>query len=270
MGLFFCGLVISLTLGAVLASFAHCWANRLYLNEGFGRRSYCPSCQTKLAWYDNLPIISYLYRWGHCAYCRQKIKADYLISEIAGAICLSAAFIALWFNLGGEAALWSMIGSYKAWLVVIQAVVGLIILMLIFWSDYWWMAVFTKPLILGSLFFVAVNLILGQSWLTILFGGLVGSLFFAGQFLISKGRWVGEGDIYISLMLGLWLGWPLIFPAIICAYILGSIVAVSLLMIGKKSWASKLPMGVFLAPSAWLFYLYGQDLWQGYLNFLGW
>lgn len=270
MGLFFCGLVISLILGAALASFAHCWANRLYLSEGFGRRSYCPKCQTRLAWYDNLPILSYLFRLGRCAYCRQKINSDYLISEIGGAACLAIAFVVVWFKLGGETLVWPMLYGYKSWLIVGQALFGLTILLLTFWSDYWWMAVFTKPLLGGSLFFVVTNLMLGKSWLNILFGGLFGALFFTSQFLVSRGKWVGEGDIYIGLILGVWLGWPLIFPAIISAYMLGSIIAVSLLIVGKKSWASKLPMGVFLAPSAWFFYFYGHELWRSYLNFLGW
>ncbi|HNW55666.1 MAG TPA: prepilin peptidase [bacterium] len=270
MGLFFYGLLVSLMLGAALASFAHCWANRLYRSEGFSRRSYCPSCQKILSWIDNIPVFSYIFRRGKCAYCHSKIKADYIISEISGAIFLAAAFITSWFMMGGEESVWSAINDLTVWVIVLQALAGLTLLMLTFWSDYWWMSIFVRPLVGGSLFFLVTNLIIGKSWLAIMFGGLFGGLFFASQFLISKGRWVGEGDIYIGLFLGVWLGWPLIFPVIIFAYILGSVVAIGLLIVGKKSLASKLPMGVFLAPSAWFFYIYGNDLWQSYLKFLGW
>jgi leader peptidase (prepilin peptidase)/N-methyltransferase len=58
-------------------------------------------------------------------------------------------------------------------------------------------------------------------------------------------------------------------PAIFIAYLVGALVGLSLLVIGRKDRKSQLPLGVFLAPGGWLIFLYGQQLWQAYLNWLG-
>lgn len=270
MGLLIIGLIISFLLGSSLASFVHCWAQRLYSGDGFQRRSYCPRCQKPLAWYHNIPVFSYLILGGHCAKCHQPILKNYLISELAGGILLMLAFWSVWQSLGGEAGLWSAINSYHGWLLVWQALIGLVLLMLVFWSDYWWMSIFTTPLLAGTAVMAAFNLMLGRSWSSILIGATVGGLFFALQFWLSKGKWLGAGDIYLGLFLGVWLGWPVIILVIIAAYLAGSIVGLSLLALKRKDWSAKLPLGVFLAPSGWLFFLFGQQLWQAYIHWLGW
>ena len=263
-------LIISFFLGAALASFVHCWANRLYSGVGFKKRSHCPRCRHKLSWFHNIPIFSYLGLGGKCAYCHKPIAKSYLVSEIVGGLALLLAFVVIWQKLGGESGFWLALDTYRAWFIVGQAIIGLVLLMLIFWSDYWWLSIFTKPILIGALILAVLGLLSGRSWFSLLLGAVVGGLFFAVQFWLSKGRWVGEGDIYLGLLLGVWLGWPVICLTILFAYLLGSIVGLSLLALKRKDWSAKLPLGVFLAPSGWLFFLCGQQLWQQYIHWLGW
>ncbi len=270
MSLLIIGLISSFFLGAALASFVHCWAHRLYSGEGFRRRSYCPSCRHQLSWLNNLPIFSYLRLKGRCAYCCQPIAKDYLISELAGGLLLASATAVAWLNLGGETNFWLATETGYFWLILVQALIGFILLMLVFWSDYWWMSIFVSPLLIGAVIVSGLNLLAGQTWQSLIGGILFGGLFFAAQFWLSKGRWLGEGDIYLGLFLGSWLGWPLIIPAIFIAYLVGAIVGLGLLVVGLKKRQSQLPLGVFLAPSGWLIFLFGQSWWQAYLHWLGW
>lgn len=264
------GLIISFLLGSALASFVHCWAHRLYSGQGFKRRSHCPKCGQQLTWLENIPIFSYLRLAGRCRHCRQPIPSDYLWSELAGGLLLASALITAWFKLGGDEGLWLMINNYQGWLMAGQALIGFILLMLVFLTDYWWLSIFTGPIMVGSVILAGFRLLSGADWTSLLMGGLFGGLFFAVQFWLSRGRWVGEGDIYLGVFLGVWLGWPLIVPTIFAAYIVGAIIGLFLLISGQKDRTAKLPMGVFLAPSGWLFFLWGQLLWQTYLVWLGW
>lgn len=270
MGLLLSGLIISFLLGSSLASFVHCWANRLYSGSGFRQRSHCPHCRQKLGWFHNIPVFSYLWLGGRCAKCHQPIAKHYLISEISGGLLLLLAFVAIWQKLGGEIGVWVALSSYQSWLIVLQALIALVLLMLVFWSDYWWMSIFTRPLLAGAAILAGLELLSGRQWPSLLLGAVIGGLFFALQFWLSKGRWVGEGDIYLGLFLGVWLGWPVIFITILGAYLIGSVVGLTLLVLKRKDWSAKLPLGVFLAPSGWLFFLFGQQLWQGYVHWLGW
>lgn len=270
MTLLIIGLISSFFLGAALASFVHCWAHRLYNGEGFKRRSYCPNCQHPISWFNNLPIFSYWRLKGRCAYCHQPIAKDYLISELVGGLLLASATAIVWFNLGGEANFWLAARTSHFWLTLVQALIGFILLMLVFWSDYWWMSIFVNPLLIGAVIAAGLNLLAGQTWQSLVGGILFGGLFFALQFWLSKGRWLGEGDIYLGLFLGSWLGWPLIIPVIFIAYVVGAIIGLILLVVGLKRRQSQLPLGVFLAPSGWLVFLFGQSWWQAYLHWLGW
>ena len=179
------------------------------------------------------------------------------------------AFLAAWYHLGGEEGIWVAIASINGWLVALQAIVGLVILMLVFWTDYWWLSIFTEPLLIGGVIVGLLRWVTNGSLLNIVLGGLVGGLFFALQFWASKGRWIGEGDIYLGIFLGIWLGWPLIILAILGAYILGAIIGLLLIAMGRKAWTSKLPLGVFLAPSGWLCFLWGQPAMEAYLHLIG-
>ena len=270
MGSLILGIIFSFLLGSALGSFVHCWAHRLYSGEGLRRPSYCPQCGKRLAWYDNIPIFSYLRLKGRCSSCHKKIPRDYFWSEFLGGSLVVIAFLAAWQKVGGEEGIWIAMHTVQGWLVVLQAIIGLVLLMLVFWTDYWWLSIFTRPLWIGGLVMIFVKWLAGGSLVNMVVGGLFGSLFFALQFWASKGQWIGEGDIYLGLFLGIWLGWPLIVPAIFGAYILGAIVGLSLIIMGQKKWTSKLPLGVFLVPSSWVFFLWGQQWWQSYLHLLGW
>ena len=93
-------------------------------------------------------------------------------------------------------------------------------------------------------------------------------LFFALQYLVSSGRWIGGGDIRLGVLMGFMLGWQLTLVALFLAYLSGAIIGVILIAIGKKKMSSALPFGTFLAPATLAAILYGQQMLNWYLKVL--
>ncbi len=89
--IFFTYPVITALLGLVLGSFLHASAHRLAFDkEFFLPRSHCPQCNALIAWYDNIPVISWIFLKGHCRHCQGKISFMYPFIEIVTALCLTA------------------------------------------------------------------------------------------------------------------------------------------------------------------------------------
>src|SRR5262249_11334368 len=93
--------------------------------------------------------------------------------------------------------------------------------------------------------------------------------FFAIQFYVSKGRWIGFGDVKLGLFLGCLLGIKLGLIMLLIAYWLGAVSGLILVGLGKKNLGSKLPFGSFLSLSAIIIILYGQLISNWYFRLLG-
>lgn len=90
--------------GSVLGSFIKVLADRSLTKKSFRGRSYCTLCRHTLAWYDLLPIFSYLILKGNCRYCRKKISKEYLIVEVAVGLLIGFLF---WQNFPGVLSVFS-------------------------------------------------------------------------------------------------------------------------------------------------------------------
>jgi len=86
------------------------------------------------------------------------------------------------------------------------------------------------------------------------------SAFFFSLVLISKGKWMGLGDVKLAILMGLVLGWPNILLALFLAFFSGAIVGLTLIIAGTKTMKSEIPFGPFLAGSTILVLLYGSQL----------
>ena len=87
--------VIGLTIG----SFLNCLIWRLHKKESMMGRSYCPKCHHKLAWYDNIPVFSFLVLGGKCRYCKKKISWQYPVVEFITGVLFVIAFFRI-YDLG--------------------------------------------------------------------------------------------------------------------------------------------------------------------------
>ena len=242
-------LVMLFILGACFGSFLCCQARRLRLkstrHKSLGSRSVCLSCKTQLKWYDNIPIISWLILRGKCRHCGKKIGLMELLSELGLAlgflllgttINITTAGIAEWgifvvillltLSLGFLAIYDGAYGELPTSILLLSILLAAIVLGLREWV---WLseADFTMEFILDPL---ASVLILGGLYLLL--------------YLISRGKWVGDGDWILGVAIGLALASP--WLAIFTLFIANFLACIIMLPTMKSQKSHKIHLGPFL------------------------
>ncbi len=229
-------------LGLVVGSFLNAVIYRLHVGVSFMRgRSYCPHCKHNLVAMDLIPLVSFLLLRGRCRYCQKPISWQYPLVEAA----MSVSFILLYWQFG-------LTSAFFVYLVYAC------LLMLIFVFDLKYYLILDKVSIPAIvLAFILSALVLKISVVSLFFGALLGGGFFLLQFLVSRGRWIGGGDIRLGVLMGMMLGWPHVLVALVSAYFLGSIIGVGLILTRRKKWHSQVPFGTFLTLATYAAFFIG-------------
>lgn len=265
-------LIFIFLIGLVIGSFTNCFIWRLHKDESLWGRSYCPKCRKNIAWYDNLPIISYFFLNRKCRHCKKKISIQYPAVELATGLLFLVSF---WLSLGKLIP--EPLTCYNTYLLlrpefvltVIRDFFIIFVMVSIFIYDLRWMLIPDKLILPASGLVFIINLLLGFPVMELLFLAAMGTSFFLIQFVVSRGKWIGGGDLRLGLFMGLAFGsLGLLITGIILAYCIGSIVGIFLILAKKKSWKSKVPLGVFLAISTILTLFFGNNLVSWYLELL--
>lgn len=261
--------VIIFLLGLALGSFANCLIWRLYKQESIIGRSYCPLCKNILRWYHNIPLFSYIFLKGRCYFCHKKISWQYPLVELGTALLFVVFFWQLLgFKYVPDGSLLLLLQGPSFYLYLIRDLVAAWAMTFILVFDLRYYLVSNFVVWPASIFFIIINLVLGVIWWQILLSIAVAVLFFGLQYLFTRGRGLGEGDIWLGLLLGsMFPDWGLLVTAILSAYLIGTLVGLSLIISGHKSWSSKLPLGVFLAIGALLTLIWGENIIHYYLQF---
>ena len=252
-------------LGTILGSFLNAVFYRLPRQmSARWERSICPNCGHVLNWYDLIPIVSFVWLRGKCRYCHSRISFIYPAVELA----MGGLLWLVWYVFVQRKQIIQPVPANLSEIIFLLGVVFLLwVLVFIFLYDFKYYLILDKIVIPAIL--VAFIWQLSQDFsldnlVKVTLGAVVGGGFFAAQFIISKGRWIGGGDIRLGALLGAMLGWPLVVLALVLAYFLGSAVAIGLLVSGKKKWGSQIPFGTFLAVAAIITLFFGYDIWQWY------
>lgn len=225
-------------------------------------RSQCAHCHKTLAPHELIPVISYLLQKGTCRHCKKAVDRKHLEVELLSGV----SFLLLIITHIDFAKFQITDPGTLIW----QAFATLIFL-IIFFNDLWYMEVADSTVIsgvvLGIIGVLAHNL--GLNGATIqesLIGGGIGILFFGGQYVISKGKWIGEGDIGLGAMLGIMFGWQQLLLTLFIGYILGSIVGLTLLAWHRVKFQSSIPLGPFLVIGGFITMLFGEKIITWFLN----
>jgi prepilin signal peptidase PulO-like enzyme (type II secretory pathway) len=230
-------------------------------------RSMCPHCRHNLAWYDLIPLVSWLWLHGECRYCQRSISAHYPLVEALSAVVFAGSYI-FWpetVHLGGQ---WLLLTT---WLVCSVGLLGLAV------YDLRWMLLPSRiiyPTLAAAVAGRAAYIIFfdnrpGRSLLLWALSVLVASGVFFVLFTISKGKWIGYGDVRLGLVTGTLLADPTKSLAMIFfASVLGTAVILPALLSGQKKLASKLPYGPFLIAAAAFVLLFGQPVIDWYKNLI--
>lgn len=249
--------IIIFFLGLALGSFLNSWIWRARENiRIINGRSICPHCRRQLTWYENIPVLSYLFLRGKCRTCRQPIPYHFTFVEAGAALLF--VFIA-WKNLNGPAVTPALF---------FRDIVFSILLIIIFVYDLLYREILPTVVWFGVLVGLGFNLYLGVSVWAMLWGALVAGGFFWLQYVISQGKWIGGGDVRLGIMMGVWLGWPTTLAALFIAYLAGAIVSLLLLALRKKTWASATPFGTYLALGTFVTMLWGNEILRWYLGLI--
>ncbi len=256
-------------IGAAMGSFAGATAWRLHTKRNMvNDRSECEHCHHKLGVGDLLPVVSWLVLGGKCRYCKAPIGWLTFFAETVVATAFVVSYI--YWPLGfGE---WQAQALFALWLLYIVVLAMLLI------YDARWMLLPDKlvlPLIAVGFFDAALRVsLIGQAstlgyvlhvglGITAI-AGLYGALYF-----ISRGKWVGFGDVKLAVFIGAVLGWQKALLVLGLANVIGFLVVVPGLLSGKLTRTSRVPFGPFLIAGFLVAGLWGDVLIHWYLGLTG-
>jgi len=244
--------------GLSIGSFLNCVIYRLESKKSLSGRSFCPRCKHTLSWQDLFPVFSYLFLKGKCRYCRAKISIQYPIVEIITGLIFLLIFN-FQFSIFNEFPIYQFLNI--AFLFYIACV-----LIIIFIYDLKYYIIPDKvlfPAIAISLVYDFINI---NHLLNFFLAALIASGFFLIIFLISRGRWMGFGDVKLAVLMGLLLGVLNVSLALFLAFFFGGIIGIVLMVYKKKNLKSEIPFGPFLIIGTFLAMLWGPQIINWYLK----
>jgi len=240
--------------GLAIGSFLNVVICRLETKESIlVSRSYCPKCKKSLKWFELIPIFSFLIQKGKCRYCGKKISIQYPLVELVTGllfILIFNQFFPNYLNLIYYLIIFSLllvifVYDLKHYIIPDKIVYPAIIIAGIFNFQF---SIFNE----FSIFKLSILSALGASG------------FFLSLVLISKGKWMGLGDVKLAFLMGLILGWPNIFIALFLSFAFGAIIGLILIAFKKKGLKSEIPFGPFLISSTLMTMFYSQNLINWY------
>ncbi len=246
--------------GAVLGSFLNSWIWRTRENIRIFAftRSVCVHCHRQLAWYENIPLLSFIFLKHVCRTCGRPIPWQYFLVEALTGVLLSGLF---YYHTKV-----TIFDPWHFW----RDVFFLALLIIIFFYDYNYQLILSRVIWVGSFVGGIVNYYaLGLMPGSMITAAVVTGGFFLFQFLVSRGRWIGGGDVRLGVLMGIWLGWPNVLVALFIAYILGSIVAIGLLVSKKFRFDSAVPFGTFLAIGTLCSLFFSNQIIGWYMGLIG-
>ena len=248
-----------IVMGLIIGSFLNVVIHRVPLKTMFkNSRSECPKCLAQLKWYHNIPVLSYLFLGGKCAFCKEKISIRYPMVEITNALFYGLFYLK--FGMTSE-------------FVVFSAIMSALIV--IFFIDLDHQIIPDLITLPGIVIGLAVSFLPdGIGIKSALIGFLVGgaSLYLVailGEYLFKKEA-MGGGDIKLAAMLGAFVGWQKVLLIFMLSSVVGLVISIALMTVSAKLRKERLiPFGPFIAVAAVIAITYGDQIIDFYLqNFL--
>jgi len=244
-------LVFIIIVGLCIGSFLNVCIYRLPKNESISfPPSHCQSCGYKLKVKDLVPVFSYIFLKGKCRNCGEKISIQYPIIELTNALLYVCVYL---YGLTIETIKYSIFASlllvigmidFKTTLVCIETTIFGIIISIIF-MGYSWYSTKTFPL---------DNIL----------GGAIGFLII--WLIVKLTAGMGEGDIDIALVCGLFLGKKGIAITLFFGVILGGIAGAIFLIGRKKGKKDEMAFGPYLAMGAFIALMWGERIFNWYIS----
>lgn len=254
--------------GLIIGSFLGVVIDRLPNNKSIIKgRSICDNCRHKLGALDLIPVLSFLFLLGKCRYCKHKLSLFYPLIELITAFL----FVLTFYMVFGP----FTILSFKFMIYLAYLLLMLSSFMVIFFIDLRHGIIPNKIL----LFDIVITLVwLAFNPLSVIINHLLSGVGSIGFFiaisyifyLVTKKEGMGGGDIKMSFVLGLFLGFPAIVISLYLSFVLGAVFAVFLLIFKKIALKNgSLPFGPFLISGALLSLFFQNQLYSLFIKLLG-
>lgn len=257
---------LTFVLGAIVGSFLNVVLYRIHTNRSLSGNSHCLSCEKQLHWYELIPLLSYVFLRGRCAGCGSYIPTQYLLVEFMTAL----AFVGVWHTFQPD---------YP--LVLLNLVLAsLLVLTFVYDLRH---TIIPDELVVGiatvALLCIGYGTIGGSVFIPAPFAALTGAAasgaFFFVLWYISRGRWLGFGDVKLAVPFGALVGLSSVFSMIVLSFWIGAVISVVLLALqrffkrGKRylpfsvrplTIKSEVPFAPFLIAGFLIVYLYQTDV----------
>ncbi|MGV8858003.1 prepilin peptidase [Rhodoglobus sp.] len=253
--------IFAVLLGLAVGSFVNVVVWRVPRGEKISTPpSACPKCEHAIRWYDNIPVWGWLLLRGKCRDCGEPISARYPLVEASTAI----TFGVIAAVVGAET---NLIWTLPAFLYLAAISIALTLIDL---DTQTLPNKIVLPSILVGVALLALASVGTGNWGALL-GALAGAAaLFVFYFIVAliSPRGMGMGDVKLSAVLGLylgWLGWGVLAVGAFAAFLFGGVFAVVLLLIGRARRRTAIPFGPWMIAGAWLGIAFGSQIWNGYM-----
>lgn len=228
------------------------------------RRSFCPECNQSIKFYDNIPLLSYLILRGKCRHCKARISVLYPIVEFVTA----ALYIGIYYQFGTT-------------LYFFHAIFFVSVLIPIAFIDAQHYIIPNVLSLTGLILGLGIVCVIAyqnkdveylkERLIGFVAGGVaIWLIAFIGSAIMRK-KAMGMGDVKLMAIIGLYLGaFPELLMVIALSAFSGAVVGTLLIATGKKDRKSPIPYGPFIAGAAVIVLLWGDPLWERYLQLAGW
>jgi len=267
--------------GAIIGSFLNVVIHRVPLEESIVLpSSRCPSCGAAIAFYDNVPVLSYVMLGGRCRACKINISARYPAVEALTALLWLAVVwrdglsVALPFDLVFVTAITALVFIDAEHMILPNVITypGIVFAVI---------ARLAIPLLSGQPHFDDLPMLMHgmlsgmPMWAASLVGAFIGALVGGGSLWLMGWTWeklrgieaMGLGDVKMMFMVGAYLGWRLTILNIFVGVLSGSLIGMALMARrGKRDMQMLLPFGVFLGIGAIVALLVGSSIVQWYAS----
>ncbi|BAT71125.1 leader peptidase (prepilin peptidase)/N-methyltransferase [Thermosulfidibacter takaii ABI70S6] len=245
-------LTLSIILGLILGSFFNVVIHRLPQGKSIVYpRSYCPKCKNPIKWYHNIPVVSYIFLKGKCAYCGEPISLRYPLVEILTACATSLLYVHYGLS-------WKLLWAYLFLLPLIPAA-------FIDINHY----ILPDSITIGTALWGLAASFLGFSPVDIK-SSLIGLLACGGLFFIiavaSRGG-MGLGDVKLAASIGANFGWKIGITCLFLSVFLGAFYGITMMLLKKKRRKDRIPFGPFMIISIYICAFWGKELAKWYLGF---
>ncbi len=258
--------IVFFLLGLAIGSFLNVVIYRMNTHQPFGGRSKCLSCRHTLAWYDLVPLFSFLVLKGRCRYCKAKISFQYPIVELITGTIFGFLFWKFQFMFYINTLSFFLVYTFYSLMFSLLVVIAVYDLRHKIIPDTL-VFIFGALSLLGMFFVNQYGFHAYWPGTMDLLSGPIIALPFAILWLVSKGNWMGLGDAKLALGLGWLVPFSVALSGLTISFWAGAVAGILMMFFSKKhSLKSEIPFAPFLVFGFFLAFIFGYNLFP-YLFF---